>query len=57
MAENGWRPIRQGCRCPSRLLTATTTLRQQGRDVWEFLEQVWIAYHCGGQMPPLLSDP
>ena len=43
--------------CRSRLLTVTTTLRQQGRDVWEFLEQAWIAHHSGGVMPSLLSDP
>ena len=28
---------RQGAICRSRLLTVTTTLRQQGRDVWQFL--------------------
>jgi hypothetical protein len=27
------------------LLTVTTTLRQQGRDVWQFLEQAWVAHH------------
>jgi transposase len=48
---------RQGAICRSRLLTVTTTLRQQGRDVWEFLEQAWIAHHRGGVMPSLLSDP
>lgn len=26
----------------ARLLTVTTTLRQQGRDVWQFLEQSWM---------------
>jgi hypothetical protein len=31
----------------SRLLTVTTTLRQQVRDVWQFLEQAWIAHHRG----------
>ena len=41
----------------SRLLTVTTTLRQQGRDVWEFLEQAWIAHHRGGVMPSVLPDP
>jgi transposase len=46
-----------GAICRSRLLTVTSTLRQQGRDVWEFLEQVWIAHHRGGVMPSLLSDP
>ena len=48
---------RQGAICRSRLLTVTTTLRQQGRDVWEFLEQAWIAHHRGGVMPSMLSDP
>jgi transposase len=48
---------RQGAICRSRLLTVTTTVRQQGRDVWEFLEQAWIAPHRGGVMPSLLSDP
>ena len=48
---------RQGAICRSRLLTVTTTLRQQGRDVWEFLEQAWIAHHRGGVMPSLLSNP
>ena len=48
---------RQGAICRSRLLTVTTTLRQQGRDVWQFLEQAWIAHHRGGLMPSLLSDP
>ena len=48
---------RQGAICRSRLLTVTTIVRQQGRDVWEFLEQAWIAHHRGGVMPSLLSDP
>jgi transposase len=48
---------RQGAICRSRLLTVTTTLRQQGRDVWEFLEQAWIAHFRGGVMPSLLPDP
>jgi hypothetical protein len=46
----------QGAICRSRLLTVTTTLRQQGRDVWPFLEQAWIAHHRGGVMPSLLPD-
>lgn len=46
-----------GAICRSRLLTVTTTLRQQGRDAWEFLEQAWIAHHRGGVMPSLLPDP
>jgi hypothetical protein len=33
------------------------TLRQQGRDVWPFLEQAWIAHHRGGVMPSLLPHP
>jgi transposase len=48
---------RQGAICRSRLLTVTTTLRQQGRDVWQFLEQAWVAHHRGGLMPSLLPDP
>ena len=47
---------RQGAICRSRLLTVTTSLRQQGRDVWTFLEQAWIAHHRGGLMPSLLPD-
>ena len=47
---------RQGAICRSRLLTVTTTLRQQGRDVWQFLEQAWIAHHRGQVMPSLLAD-
>jgi len=39
----------QGAICRSRLLTVTTTLRQQGRYLWFFLEQAWIAQHCGEQ--------
>lgn len=48
---------RQGAICRSRLLTVTTTLRHQGRDVWPFLEQAWIAHHRGGVMPSLLPHP
>jgi transposase len=44
----------QGAICRSRLLTVTTTLRQQDRDVWSFLEQAWIAHYRGGLMPSLL---
>jgi hypothetical protein len=46
-----------GAVCRSCLLTVTTTLRQQGRDVWDFLEQAWIVNHRGGVMPSLLPDP
>ena len=45
-----------GAVCRSRLLTVTTSLRQQGRDTWQFLEQAWIAHHRGGVMPSLLPD-
>jgi len=55
--EQPWRPSRQGAICRSRLLTVTTSLRQQGRDVWQFLEQAWIAHHRGGVIPSLLPDP
>ena len=33
----------KGALCSSRLLTVTTSRREQGRDVWAFLEQTWIA--------------
>ena len=46
--------LRQGAICSSRLLTGTTTLHQQGRDIWQFLEQAWTAHHRGGVMPLLL---
>lgn len=45
-----------GAVCRSRLLTVTTTLRQQARDIWQFLEQAWVAHHRGGVMPSLLPD-
>jgi transposase len=48
---------RQGAICRSRLLTVTTSLRQQRRDVWQFLEQAWIAHHRGGIRPSLLPEP
>ncbi|MEB3350794.1 MAG: transposase [Cyanobacteriota bacterium] len=53
-AERALRPAVIICR--ARLLTVTTTLRQQGRNVWQFLEQAWIAHHHGGVMPALLPD-
>ena len=43
--------------CRSRLLTVTTSLRQQERDIWQFLEQAWIAHHRRGVMPSLLPVP
>jgi hypothetical protein len=48
---------RQGAICRSRLLTVTTTLRQQGRDVWQYLEQNWVAHQLGGTIPSLMPDP
>jgi transposase len=48
---------RQGAICRSSLLTVTTTLRQQGRDIWDFLEQAWITHNRGGVMPSLLPEP
>ena len=47
---------RQGAICCSRFLTVTTTLKQQGCDVWQFLEQAWVAHHRIGVMPSLLPD-
>jgi transposase len=47
---------RAGGLCRSRLLTVTATLRQQGRDVWSFLEQAWIAHRLGGVVPSLVPD-
>jgi hypothetical protein len=46
----------QGAICRSRLLTVNVTLRQQGSDVWQFLEQASVAHHRGGEMPSLLPD-
>ena len=43
--------------CRSGLLKVTNTLRQQERDIWSFLEQVWIAHHRGEETPFLLPDP
>jgi hypothetical protein len=31
--------------------------RQQGRDIWDFLEQAWIGHHREGQTPSLLPNP
>jgi transposase len=47
---------RAGGLCRTRLLTVCATLRQQGRDVWSFLEQAWIAHRLGGEMPSLLPS-
>jgi transposase len=40
--------------CQSRLLTVTTSLKQQGRDVLEFLVEAWNAHHHGLQAPSLM---
>jgi hypothetical protein len=48
---------RPGAICRSRLLTVTTSRRQQGRDIWGCLEQAWIAHHRSGVRPSLLPDP
>jgi hypothetical protein len=53
MASN---PVR-GAIYRSRLLTVTTTKRQQGWDVWVSLEQAWSAHHSGGVISELLIDP
>lgn len=45
-----------GALCRSRLLTTSSTLRQQNRDLWGFLEQAWIAHRRGSVMPSLLPD-
>ena len=47
----------QGALSRSRLLTFTTALRQQGRDIWPFSEQIWIAHNRGVEMLYLLPDP
>ena len=43
--------------CLSRLLTVITTLRQHGRDIWQFREQAWIGHHRGGEMPLQRPNP
>jgi hypothetical protein len=47
---------RQGGICRSRRFTLSTSLRQLGRDGWDFLEQVWIAHNRVELMPSLLPD-
>jgi hypothetical protein len=39
------------------LPTVSTTLRQQGRDVGQFLEQAWISHNRGDLKPTLLPEP
>ena len=45
---------RRGGLCQSRLLTVTTSLKQQGRDVLEFLVEAWNAHYHGLPAPSLL---
>ena len=46
----------RGGLCQSRLLTVTTTLKQQGRDVLEFLVEAWEAHRDGQPSPSLLPQ-
>ena len=46
----------QGGLCHSRLLTVTTTLRQQGRDVLQFLVDAWEAHRDAQPSPSLLPQ-
>ena len=43
-----------GALCQSRLLTVTTSLKQQGRDVMAFLVEAWEAYKNGLPSSPSL---
>ena len=45
-----------GGRCLTRLLTVTTSLKQQGRDVLGFLVAAWQAHHQGQLMPSLIPQ-
>lgn len=47
----------KGALCRRRLLTVIPSLRAQGKDIWPFLEQAWMACPLRGEMPSLLSDP
>ena len=46
----------RGALCQSRLLTVTTTLKQQGRDVMAFLVEAWEANRTGQPAPSLLPQ-
>jgi transposase len=46
----------RGGLCHGRLLTVTTTLKQQGRDVLEFLVEAWEAHRDGQPAPSLLPQ-
>jgi transposase len=45
-----------GAQGRARLLTVVVSLRQQGRDVLNFLEQAWVAQRLGGVMPSLVPN-
>jgi hypothetical protein len=45
-----------GALCRIRLLTVCTSLQQQGRDLWGFLEQAWMAHRHGGEMPSMIPN-
>jgi len=46
----------RGALCQSRLLTVTTALKQQGRDVMAFLAEAWEANRTGQPAPSLLPQ-
>ena len=46
----------RGALCQSRLLTVTTSLKQQGRDVMAFLVEAWEAHKNGLPAPSLLPQ-
>ena len=46
----------RGALCQSRLLTVTTSLKQQGRDVMAFLVDAWEAHKNGQPAPSLLPQ-
>ena len=46
----------RGALCQSRLLTVTTTLKQQGRDVMAFLVEAWEANRTGQPTPSPLPQ-
>ncbi|MFN6133071.1 MAG: transposase [Synechococcaceae cyanobacterium] len=45
-----------GGRCLSRLLTVTTSLKQQGRDALEFMVAAWNAHYYGMPAPSLIPQ-
>ena len=46
----------RGAVCQTRLLTVTTSLKQQGRDVMAFLVEAWEAHRNGQPAPSLLPQ-